>query len=135
MHDIVANREGMDFLSKGTQHRRQGRTSMALQGKVIELVTAETIFVSHHLCALELIKCLDPVARLYPRAERTDADFLLRMQSEIRAHGHTSHTLDTGGDDNVLGAAHHRLRGKMDRLLRGSALAVDGNCWNTIRQV
>ena len=43
--------------------------------------------------------------------------------------------LDAGGDDHVLGAAHHRLGGEMDRLLRGAALAVDGDRRDADRQL
>ena len=37
----------------------------------------------------------------------------------------TRHVLDAGGDDDVVRAGHHALRGEVRRLLRRTALAVD----------
>ena len=42
------------------------------------------------------------------------------------AHRGAGHDLDAGGDDDVVGAGHHALRGEVHRLLARAALAVDG---------
>ncbi len=63
------------------------------------------------------------------------AQTFLHVEHRGRAHGHAAHALDTRGDDDVLRAAHHRLRGELDRLLAGAALAIDRDRRNTLAQM
>jgi hypothetical protein len=63
------------------------------------------------------------LARSAPRrSDRTANRSPCRSTS---AHGHARHHFDTGRDDHVIGARHHALGGKVQRLLGRSALAVN----------
>jgi hypothetical protein len=39
------------------------------------------------------------------------------LADAVAAHRHAGHAFNTGGDDDVIGAGHHALGGKMHRLL------------------
>ena len=52
-----------------------------------------------------------------------------------RPIGARRHALDAGRDHHVLRARHHRLRGELDRLLRGAALPVDRHRRHALRQL
>ena len=56
-------------------------------------------------------------------------------QDDRGAHRHAAHALDAGGDDHVHLAGHDGGGGEVDRLLRRSALAVDGGGRNAFRQL
>ena len=73
------------------------------------------------------LNSFDAVAVLDRLRPRADADPGLHRQDDRRSHRHAGHAFDAGGDDHVLRAAHHRLGGEMDRLLRAAALAVDAD--------
>ena len=45
-----------------------------------------------------------------------------------------AHVLHAAGDDEVLGAGHHALRGEVHRLLRRAALPVDGHAGHVVGQ-
>ncbi len=62
------------------------------------------------------------IAQAHRLAER-EADVLDHGRG---AHGDHAHDLDAGGDDDVVGPGHHALGGEMGRLLRRTALTVDG---------
>lgn len=44
------------------------------------------------------------------------------------------HGLHAASDDHILGAAHHRLGGKVHRLQKRTALAIDGGAGYRLRQ-
>ena len=51
-----------------------------------------------------------------------------------RADRDHAHVLHAAGDDEVLGPAHHALRGEVQRLLRRTALAVQRHAGHLLRQ-
>ena len=66
---------------------------------------------------------LQPAGRL---GERRGEAVLLADQHRRRDRDR-GHVLHAAGDDEVLGAGHHALRGEVHRLLGGAALPVDGH--------
>src|SRR6202030_1678157 len=50
------------------------------------------------------------------------------------AHRNARHTLNAAADGDVIAAGNYTLRGKMNRLLAGAALAVDGGAGNGFRK-
>src|SRR3954469_9876483 len=51
-----------------------------------------------------------------------------------RAHGNARHSLNTAADSDVIAAGDHALRGKMNGLLAGTALAIDRGTGNGFRK-
>jgi hypothetical protein len=67
----------------------------------------------------DAIQVLLDVASHHRRPEGLAAD------ADTRAHRHPAHRLDAGGDDDVVGARDHALRGEVQRLLARPTLPID----------
>src|SRR5581483_6728473 len=52
----------------------------------------------------------------------------------VGAHPDSAHRLHAGGHRDVVGARDDALRGEVDRLLAGPALAVDGHRGHVLRE-
>ncbi len=123
-----------DFIGKTPSLGRGNRTAMGLQAERIELLAREPVFVGNHLRARKLAEPLDAEAiEDFVRPGRSARTGRGRA-SDREAHRHAGHALDAGGDHNVLHAGHNRLRREMDRLLRGTALAVYRDRRNALRK-
>ena len=103
-------------------------------GVSVEFVFGEAVFLRHHLRAGELAELDVRIALLDVRA-LVVAKAVLGRQRRGEAHRHPRHRLDAGGDHDVHGAGHHRLRGEMQRLLRRAALPVDRGAGHAFRQL
>ena len=72
----------------------------------------------------------DGLVALHHRGAERRADVLHHHR---RAHRHEAHDLDTRGDDDVVRAGDHALRGEVGRLLRRAALPVDRRSGHGLR--
>jgi hypothetical protein len=102
------------------------RAPVALEREGLHVLARDAPLLGDHLGAAELGDLLRPVPgrpALRAREGALEAH-RLRERHGRRDRDH-AHVLDAAGDDEVRGAAHHRLGGEVHRLLRGAALAVD----------
>ncbi len=123
-----------DFVGKGPGRSRRRRAAMAFKRELVELIAVEAMLARQHLGAHELAELDVRITGFLTRALRL-AQPGLREQRAGRAHRHAGHRFDAGGDHHVLRARQHRLGGELDRLLRRSALAVDGDGGDAFRQL
>ena len=92
------------------------RTLVALQGIGIQFIAAQAVFARHLLGAAELAEHHTGVTLLHLFADvAPQARFV--SQAVGREHGHTAHAFDPTGNHHIHAAAHHGLRGKVQRLL------------------
>jgi hypothetical protein len=100
--------------------------AVALQSEFLHLAAADVPLRGDHLRGTELRNLLRAVA-LAPAARA--AEGIGYAIGPAGGHGRVErnlvHALHSAGDHHVLRAAHHGLGGKVQRLLRGAALAVD----------
>ena len=128
------HRQRQNLLRKRARQRGRRRALVAAQRVTVQLVAAIAIFLRHHLRAGKLAERRHAIPRLNARAKRPRANARLGMQREIAAHRHPRHALHPSGDHHILRARHHRLGGKLQRLLGRPALPVDRHRRNAIRQ-
>src|SRR5579862_5793427 len=93
---------------------------MTLQRELVQDITAQPPFVSDHLCADKLTERLHVKTRLYRWRQWV-------RSNKRRIHRHARHALHATCNHQILYTSHHCLSAKMQRLLRGAALAVDGD--------
>ena len=123
-----------DLVLEAALGARPQRTLVRLDRERLHVVTRDVPLLGDQLGAAELRHLLVAVARLPPGrlGER-------RLVAELLARDHRrhdrdlAHVLHAAGDDEVLRARHHALRGEVDGLLRGAALTVDGGAGHRLR--
>mmetsp|Transcript_6196 Transcript_6196/g.19886 ORF Transcript_6196/g.19886 Transcript_6196/m.19886 type:complete len:248 (-) Transcript_6196:7-750(-) len=59
----------------------------------------------------------------------------LETVNDVGADGHGGHDLHAASDDAIMHAAHDGLRRRVDCLLRGAALAIDGGAGHALRDL
>ena len=93
------------------------------------------ILFSNHLGANELAEVANTVL-VFHRLRRWVRGYVEDLtRACIDAHGAARHAFNTCGDHEVLGARHDGLGGKLNTLLRGPTLSVNGHCRHALRQV
>jgi hypothetical protein len=92
-------------------------------------------FFRDHLGAVELAEHGDPEALLDALGERPLPMPCCMGRVKGRPIGTRVIDFDPCRNHHVLGAAHHRLGGEVDRLLRRAALAVDRHCGHALRKL
>ena len=97
---------------------------MAGIAEAVHLVLVEAVLGSDHFGADKLAELDTGIALFHARA-LIDAKTVLEGQDGRHAHGHAAHAFDASGDDNVHRAGHHGLSGKVQGLLRRTALTVN----------
>src|SRR5712671_4039148 len=102
---------------------------MALQAVLVQAFAREFVTLSQHLCTDALIEMNAVVALHHRRTKR-----FARAVGGGRAHGNARHTLDAAADGDVIAAGNYALRGKMNSLLTGAALAIDRCAGNRFRK-
>src|SRR5262249_24313785 len=110
-------------------------TLVRLDRELLHVVAAEVPFLGDHLGRTELADFLRavPAHPAFTAAERI-------VEPELLARGHgrrdrdERHLLHATGDDDVTPTREHRLRGEVHRLLRGTALTIDGRARHVIRK-
>ncbi|PAV67822.1 hypothetical protein WR25_02692 [Diploscapter pachys] len=132
---FAIDHDGHDFVTKGTGLRRCRGTPMALQRVAVEHLPVEAVFRCDHLRTAELAELGDPKPRGDTLAYGPDAQALLLVQGHVGEHRHAAHAFGPSGDDDVLGTGHDRLRSELNGLLRGSALTIDRDRWDAVRQL
>ena len=110
------------------------RALMALQGKTVQRFLVQAVLARHHFCAYELAEHGFAESTRNGRAMVVAKPRLLRKRTGT-AHGHAGHGLDTGGNHHIHGPRHDRLRSKMNRLLRRSALPIDARARHRLGQL
>jgi hypothetical protein len=101
---------------------------MRLERIDLELFAREIPLIGHHLRTLELRRrivavALDPGRRIGEGSLKPKAP----PAPEADPIGIFDMICNATGNDHVIDAGHHRLRGKMHGLLRGAALSIDGD--------
>jgi hypothetical protein len=130
----VEHCHGKDFVLECTRLGGRCCALVAEQGVLVEFVFAQAVFLGHHFCADKLAENLIVVALVDVGAlVKTHVGFL--RQHRGAEHGHAGHGLDTCGNDHVHAAGHDGLRGKVNGLLRGAALAVDRRARHRLGQL
>ena len=127
--------QGGDLLGEVAGADGGQRPLVALVGELLQLQAGQLPLAHHHLGADELADgllavALPPAFGPAPGVGQPQG----HARHEGRPDGDHGHVLHAAGDDQVLGAAHHGLGGEVHRLLRGPALAIDGDARNVLRQ-
>ena len=119
---LVADGDGDDLVLEAALGRGPRRPLVALHREGVELLARDAPLVGDHLGAdaLALQAALLGVARHHAGAEGEPV-----VPHDRRSHRRVRHGLHPGGHDDVVGARHDALRGEVQRLLGGAALAVD----------
>src|SRR5882724_6980743 len=102
---------------------------MAFQTVLVQAFAREFVTFRQHLSADALIE-MNAVIALHHRGTKR----LARAICSGGAHGNTRHALNAAADSNVITAGNHALRGKMNGLLAGAALAINGSAGNRFRE-
>ena len=100
-------------------------TALAFIAKGIQRILRQIIFLGDHFGAGELAELDAGVTRLHARAAKGGAHAIVMAQLGSGAHRHAGHRFDTGGDDDIHLAAHHRCGSEMNCLLRGTTLPIN----------
>src|SRR5665213_3854198 len=120
-----------DLVGEPAGPRRRGRFAVALVAVHVELFAREAVRARDRLGARELAELNARVARCHARA-RVHAVAVLRGQRRRKGDRDAAHAFDAARDHHVHRARHHRLRREVQRLLRGTALAVDRRRGNAL---
>ena len=110
------------------------RFLMTGKGEAIKIVLRKTVLLRNHLGTHELAP-LDAGIFLLQTRRLVVTQALLHVEHGGRTHRHPAHAFDACCDHDILRTAHHRLRGELDRLLAGAALAIDRDRRNTLAQM
>jgi hypothetical protein len=99
---------------------------VALEGEALHVLARAAPLLRDHLGGAELRDLLRAVAREPALRRRERIREAVRLAGQHRRRdGDEAHALYAAGDDQVAGAAQHRLRREVRGLLRRAALAVD----------
>src|SRR6202030_2299529 len=101
--------------------RSAGGATMAFQTVLVQAFAREFVTLSQHLRTDALIEMNAVIALHHRRAKR-----LARTIRGGSTHGNARHALNAAADSDVIAASNHALRGKMNCLLAGAALTIDG---------
>ena len=118
---------------KSTGLRRRNGALMAAIGVRVDIVFAQLIFFGDHFGTGKLAELHIRITLLHRRADIKAVAFF-EWQRNVETHWHAAHALNTGGNNAIHRARHNRLRGKMNGLLAGAALAVNRCGRNALRQ-
>lgn len=97
---------------------------------LVQLLAGEPELLGDHLGADALVE-LEVVVPLTDQGPVRLPEFAARKS---RAHRDAGHRLHTAGDGDVVLAGDDTRRDLVDGLLGGTALAVDGQTWDVLRQ-
>jgi len=116
------DRDRYDFPVEGAFFYCCGCAPVALQRELVQFLTGESVFFGHHFCAAKLRKAVQTKSLFGGGTQR----ILPLIEQHSAEHRCARHALDTGSDNNVLGARHNGLGCELNGLLGGTALPVDG---------
>ena len=125
------HRHRNDFILEAARFGRRRPTFVRVVGELVQLRLAYPVFLRHALSTMELAERFARIAL---------ADFTGKRVTHFldchhrRTDGHLAHGFHPAGNHQVLGATHHRLGGKVDCLLGGAALTVNGDARYGLRQ-
>ena len=123
-----------DFVLEGARLGRRDRLLVAGQREAVEIILGETVLLRDHLRTHELAP-LDAGVLLLEAGRFVVTQPFLHVEHRGRPHRHAAHAFHAGGNDHVLRSAHDGLRGELDRLLRRTALAIDGDRGHAFAQM
>src|ERR1051326_127751 len=123
------NRQRQNLTAEPAFLRGTRGATMAFQAVLVEAFARELITLSQHFRADALAEVDAAVALHHRRTNR-----LAGTVSGGSAHGNTRHAFNAAADGDVIAAGDHALRGKMNGLLGGAALAIDGGAGNGLRK-
>ena len=105
---------------------RCGGALVAGEGEFLHRGAADPPLFGDHFGRADLVHFLVAIACIPPaRALERAVEAVGLTGKHRRGNGNGVHRLAAPGDNEVLRAAHHALRGKVHRLLRGTTLAID----------
>ena len=110
--------------------RRLG-AAVAFQRKGIEIILGEAVLLDDHFSAGELAEH-DAGEFFFEPGRFIMAKAFLHEQCRDRTHRHARHAFDAAGEHDILRSRHDGLRGKHHRLLRRTALAINGDRGNAV---
>jgi hypothetical protein len=123
---LVVSEDGHDLIDEGAAVLRGGRPFVGLDRVFVKLGAREPPLLGDHLRRQTLVEGEIVIAGKDFRA-------IGHAGCPGRTERNAAHHLDAAGDDDILLTRHHRLHREVERLLAGTACAVDRGPGDALR--